>query len=84
LAAEVIAAIAPAPEVDPELHLLRSHRPAQASRLFVGHGAWPLPSPPTTRLRRAVPPPRSGEGLAFNGSGSERTPPLNARSGADA
>ena len=64
LTPEVIAAFAPAPEVDPELHFLRRHCSAQSPCLFAGHGELPLASPPTTRLRRAVPPPRSGEGLA--------------------
>src|SRR3569833_3119464 len=41
LAPKMIAAIAPRPEVNPELHLLGGHRLAEAARDRVGHGSGP-------------------------------------------
>jgi hypothetical protein len=63
LAAEVIPERSPFSQVNPQFHFLWRHRLSQASRAFVGHDDLPQRTPPTAL--RAVPPPRSGEGLAL-------------------
>jgi hypothetical protein len=64
LTTEMIAKGPPLSEVNPKLDLLRGHGFAHSSRFLVSHCSLPYRTPPTTRLRRAVPPPRAGEGLA--------------------
>jgi hypothetical protein len=60
-------------KMHPQLRLLRRHPPAQSSRLLVRHDVLPAAPPPTAR--GAVPPPRSGEGLASHSAPAERRTP---------
>src|SRR3569833_2496282 len=73
LAPKMIAAIAPRPEVNPELHLLGGHRLAEAARDRVGHCSGPkrlvlsiltemeyVASAPTRRAGARRPPPAGG------------------------